>query len=193
MSEERKLDDVLKQVEELSQQQDIPTGPRKYMPAEKPFIQRILQGNIKDEDIPNSIRENWMRSVFSAAPFAYTADIFDGKAHVTFSEPDIRFRNVYRAATAELPSSMYVTLTSLSILLHLREISGELSMKFEPPEALLKMDMSNSITIGEAINAEYSKLSEKLPSAIMRMLPSLWSVYSFLIGYFTEKGMPTSF
>lgn len=188
MSEERKIEDVLKEVDALSQQ---PLPPKEA--NEKPFIQRVLQGDIKDEDIPDAIRESWMRSVFSTAPFAYTADIFDGKAHVTFSEPDIRFRNVYRAATAALPASMYVALTSLSVLLHLREISGEFSLKIEPPEALLKMDMSDPVLIADAINAEYGKLSEKLPSAIMRMLPSLWSVYSFLIGYFTEKGMPTSF
>lgn len=160
------------------------------------FIRRITSGGITEKDIPDSARENWTRSVLGMTPFSHSMSIMDGKIHVVFSEPSPEFRNIYRLLSGRIPNDMFMTLTGLSILLYLREINGEFNLSFEPPRDLLKLAPAMQGTpeaIADMVNFHYSDWCAKIPSAIARMLPTLWAMYSSMVAWFTENDMPDSF
>ena len=156
----------------------------------KSFKDRLRDGELTYEDIPENVKEDWVRSILGGTPFSYKVPVLDGKVNFVFCDLSSEEMNNYRKFSESLGRDID-TQTKLGIVIFLNSITGEVNIEFEKnkfPE-VIQVDLDERGQVEEM----YSKLCAKIPTGLVRMLPAAWTMYSSLIGFLTNNALPDSF
>lgn len=157
---------------------------------QKSFKDRLRDGELTYEDIPENVKEDWIRSILGGTPFSYKVPVLDGKVNFVFCDLSSEEMNNYRKFSERLGRDID-TQTKLGIVIFLNSITGEVNIEFEKnkfPE-VIQIDLDERGQVEEM----YSNLCSKIPAGLVRMLPAAWTMYSSLIGFLTSNALPDSF
>lgn len=156
----------------------------------KSFKDRLRDGELTYDDIPDSIKSDWVRSILGGTPFSYKVQVLGGKVSFVFCDLDAEGMNKYRQMSEKLGRDLD-TQTKLGIVVFLDSIIGEVSVD------LNKNKFPEVVEIGlderDLVEKMYSDLCAKLPVGLVRMLPSAWIMYSTLLAFLTSNALPDSF
>lgn len=156
----------------------------------KSFKDRLRDGELTYDDIPENVKEDWTRSILGGTPFSYKVPVLDGKVNFVFCDLSSEEMNRYRKFSERLGRDID-TQTKLGIVIFLNSITGEVNIEFEKnkfPE-VVQIDLDERGQVEEM----YSNLCAKIPAGLVRMLPAAWTMYSSLIGFLTSNALPDSF
>lgn len=154
------------------------------------FYDRIRRGQVDSDDIPEEIREDWTRSVLGDIPFTYTVKMLGGRVGLVFSELDKERSALFRKLTKAIGDDLDAQ-TKLCIVLFLREVTGDIQVKFEPSN--LETDIHAVMTAVTSVDKAYEALCNQIPVGLSKMLFGAWAVYSSLVGLMTQDAYPDSF
>lgn len=185
--------DVLSKIKAMDEQPVEPKKESEKKPTEnKPkglFYQRILNNEVTAAEIPDEIRQEWVRSILGDIPFAYTVPLLGGRIGMVFSELDEKKSEIHRTFVRALGPDIELQ-TRLCIVLFLREITGDVSVKVKPT---ILEQVNADLTPAISINKAYDELCAQMPVGISKMLFGAWSIYSTLVGLMTQDAFPDSF
>ena len=179
--------EAIKNAERLEKQY-IPGAPEKKE-DKRSFLQKFQDGDLSYDDIPDTVKEDWFRSIVGNTPFIYKVKVFGGKISFVFCDIDQEGMQKYSRMSAKLGRDIN-SQTKLGICVFLNSIIGEVNhevnhdfMKTTNPEAINDTEVADM----------YDKLCEGLPVGLTRMLPAAWGLYSSLVGLLTDNALPDSF
>jgi len=170
--------------------QDIPLKKDESKLPSKPFKDRLRDGELTYDDIPDSIKSDWVRSILGGTPFSYKVQVLGGKVSFVFCDLDAEGMNKYRQMSEKLGRDLDAQ-TKLGIVVFLDSIIGEVSVYLDKnkfPE-IVEMGLDER----DLVEKMYSDLCAKLPVGLVRMLPSAWIMYSTLLAFLTSNALPDSF
>lgn len=162
-------------------------------PAEEPksFIQRVRSGKITGDDIPEGIREDWVRSILGGNPFSYGVPVLGGKVLFVFQELDNDAAKFLRKMNETLPDSVE-SQVKLAILMYLNRVEGAFDLEQKVGAELME-DKRVSLLPSQKIDEAYDNLCAALPQGLVRFLVGAWGIYSTLVGILTDDAFPDSF
>lgn len=156
----------------------------------KSFKDRLRDGELTYDDIPDSIKSDWVRSILGGTPFSYKVQVLGGKISFVFCDLNAEGMNKYRQLSERLGRDLDAQ-TKLGIVVFLDSITGEVNVELDKnkfPE-VMRVDMDER----EQVELMYNNLCEKLPVGLVRMLPAAWIMYSTLLAFLTTNALPDSF
>ena len=156
----------------------------------KSFKDRLRDGELTYDDIPDSIKFDWVRSILGGTPFSYKVQVLDGKISFVFCDLSAEGMNQYRKLAERLGRDID-TQTKLGIVIFLDSIVGELNIEFEKNK--FPMIVQEGYSDREMVEEMYDNMCAKLPTGLVRMLPAAWAMYSTLIAFLTSNALPDSF
>lgn len=175
--------------EQAPEQKPLPPVPAQDT-KEGEFMRKIRLGTVTNEDIPEAIRQEWMRSILGGGLFAYGVPLFGGKVRMVFSELTKSEAALHRKVSSLVPAGDTETQTKLCIILFLKEITGEVNVKVKD---LYEEKDVTGVFAPKFVNDAYEKLCDMIPVGLSRMLVGAWSIYSTLVGTLSQEAFPDSF
>lgn len=192
MEDVKNMIDRIKAMDEQPQEKPQPADDKVDQAKDgKSFMDKIRGGGLTQEDIPEGVRQEWVRSILGGSPFAYSVPILGGKVSFVFGELDKEGAAIHRSLAKSLGSADLDRQTKLCIILFLKEISGEVNVKFEKSRIL--GDPNASMFTEGKVDKAYDELCDKMPVGLTRLLVGAWSIYSTLVAFLTENAFPDSF
>jgi hypothetical protein len=160
------------------------------LPPTKPFKDRLRDGELTYDDIPDSIKADWVRSILGGTPFSYKVQVLGGKISFVFCDLNAEGMNKYRVLSERLGRDID-TQTKLGIVIFLNSVTGEINIDLSDNKFLdvKQINMDERAEVEEM----YNNLCTKLPVGLVRMLPAAWAMYSTLIAFLTTNALPDSF
>ena len=179
-------------VEEVTEDDGVfHAPPVKDMSRPKSFIQKIRDNEVTSEDVSNELREEWVRSILGGIPFSYKIPVLGGRVEFVFAELDKDAAKFARRFNTALGGNLDAQI-KLSIVLQLKEVSGEVHLEFKEAEKL--MDDPNADTYpSRAVAKAFDDMCDEMPPGLTRFVVMAWNIYSTLVGILTEDALPDSF
>jgi hypothetical protein len=160
------------------------------LPSTKSFKDRLRDGELTYDDIPDSIKSDWVRSILGGTPFSYKVQVLGGKISFVFCDLNAEGMNKYRVLSEKLGRDIDAQ-TKLGIVVFLNSVVGEVNIDLSDNKFLdvKQINMDERAEVEEM----YNNLCAKLPVGLIRMLPSAWVLYSTLLAFLTTNALPDSF
>ena len=193
MSEQQDVNEFIAAIKDAGMNITPPTkegAVKEPLPPTKSFKDRLRDGELTYDDIPDSVKADWVRSILGGTPFSYKVQILGGKINFVFCDLSSESMNKYRRFSESLGRDID-SQTKLGIVIFLNSIEGDINIELDKnkfPE-VVPINMDERAIIEEM----YSSLCEKLPAGLVRMLPSAWAMYSTLVAFLTTNALPDSF
>lgn len=193
MSEQQDVNEFIKAIQDagmtITTQSEQKEQESLSLP-EKSFKERLRDGELTYEDIPDSIKSDWVRSILGNTPFSYKVQVLGGKVSFVFCDLNAEGMAEYRRFSEHLGRDLEAQ-TKLGIVVFLNSVVGEVNVEFGSDK------FPKVIKVGQdyidQVNDMYDNLCAKLPVGLVRMLPAAWAMYSTLIAFLTSNALPDSF
>lgn len=199
------LQAALESVKALAAETPPPAPAKPKLPDEKAvrrstntdLLRRILNDEDLSDCIPDDIKTAYARSVLTGVPFAHTFSLYDGKVLVTFAEPSAEGSMVHGRLSLRMAQGDVEGINALSMLFFLREVAfpedKRLSVKITPLAWNPAWEDMTSSQLSLHIQQAMSEAMGSLGGSLLRMLPSLWIMYSGAWRYLIQQSLPSSF
>ena len=165
--------------------------PVKDMSKPKSFIQKIRDNEVTSEDVSDELREEWVRSILGGIPFSYKIPVLGGRVEFVFAELDKDAAKFARRLNTALGGNLDAQI-KLSIVLQLKEVSGEVHLEFKEAGKLMD-DTSTDTHPSRAVAKAFDDMCDEMPPGLTRFVVMAWNIYSTLVGILTEDALPDSF
>ena len=166
--------------------------PVKDLSKSKTFIQKIRDNGVTAEDIPDELREEWVRSILGGIPFSYKIPVLGGRVILVFSELDKEAAKFSRRFNTVLGGNLDAQI-KLAVVLQLKAVEGEMQVNLTAPADHLMNDSTSDLHPSLAVNKAYDAVCDSLPPGLTRFILGAWNIYSTLVGILTEDAFPDSF
>lgn len=161
------------------------------------LLRKIIDGEDLSAFIPNTMREAYVRSLLGGAPFAHTFVALGGKLEVTFTEPPADRYAVHSRLVSRLSAGDAEGINALTLLFFLSRVHFEGTredMVFTPPDVPEEWENSLSqMALSKAIQDEMVKRMGPLGGSVLRMLASMWIMFSGAWRHLIRTALPLSF
>lgn len=166
--------------------------PVKDFSKPKTFIQKIRDNDVTSEDIPEELREEWVRSILGGIPFSYKIPVLGGRVTLIFSELDKEAAKFSRRFNTVLGGNLDAQI-KLAVVLQLKAVEGEVHANLTEPGNNLMNASESDLYPTLAVNKAYDAVCDALPPGMTRFIIGAWNIYSTLVGILTEDAFPDSF
>lgn len=204
------LQAALQSIQTLAEQ---PSIPGKSVPAaasvEEPhraeplpltngeLLRRIMNGGELDDCIPETMRESYVRALLGGAPFVHTFSVFDGKVEVTFKEPSADKALLHGRLAARLSPSDVEGMNALTMLYFLHKVSFPGSDRevviFTPPDIPKSVESLPVEDLSIELQNTFIQAAGGLGGSLIRMLSSLWIMFSGAWRHLIQTSLPRTF
>lgn len=195
MSEQQDVNDFIKAIKDAGMTMpDVEDKSKKRealgMDNKKSFKDRLRDGELTYDDIPENIKTDWVRSILGNTPFSYKVSVLGGKVNFVFCDLNQEGMANYRKYSDGVGRDIEAQ-TKLGIVVFLHSITGELNVELDANKFPTVSEAGQDVI--DVVNDMYDKLCSKLPVGLVRMLPAAWAMYSTLIAFLTSNALPDSF
>lgn len=162
----------------------------------KNILHKVVSDALTIEDIPDTLKQAFIRSMVGGAPFTHTFRLLDGTLEVQFKEPlaaiSRKYNRILKMITDADTKMQFILLSYLARVESIEKggrgkvlFSG---WEFDPSFAELS-PADVDVKIQDTFEAEFSELGNSL----RRLLPELWVIFSGVWMFFIRNEVPKSF
>lgn len=161
------------------------------------LLRRILNDEDLGDCIPEDMHRAYARAVLTGIPFTHTFSLYEGKVMVTFAEPSAEGAMVHGRLSLRMARGDVEGINALSMLFFLREVSFPEDKR--PPVKVTPLawnpawEEMTTEQLSLHLQQTMATSMGSLGGSLLRMLPSLWIMYSGAWRYLIQQSLPSSF
>lgn len=162
------------------------------------LLRQIMEGADLSPYITDTMREAYTRSLLGGAPFEHTFTAMGGQVEVTFMEPPADKAAVHGRLASRLSPSDAEGMNALTMLYFLHRVHFSVGTRedlvFNPPDIPSAWETGlPAADLSRAIQDEMIKKMGVLGGSLIRMLASMWIMFSGAWRYLIQTSLPLTF
>lgn len=162
------------------------------------LLREIMGGGDLGPYISNTMREAYVRTLLGGAPFEHTFFVLDGRVAITFKEPSMAQAALHGRLSGQLNSGDVEGMNALTLLYFLHRVdfpkdSARAGVVLAPPTAA---DLGTGLSPEQLSLQLQDMLVERLDQlggSLLRLLSSLWIMFSGAWRYLIQESLPRTF
>lgn len=191
------IEKALKDLDTMDKTPPSPPQPLMEESVDKgSFLEKALTNNLSEEDIPDSMRRAFVRSVLGEGEFSHEFLLLDGRLAITYREPSQRAMEQYNRLSGRLEEGDIAAANALVTIFFLKTVTTP-TQTMESPGELSGEEMVSAMGMGREGISEWAqnKAAAMFPvsASVSRMLPVLWMMFSYAWRFLVNNGLPRSF